>query len=219
MKPNKSFKTSFIVGISFMSIGLVLSLTGFSNMGMALFFFMPLAIGISSGILPDTKQAIYGVLLSLGVFLLFTAIEGLVCIIMALPIILFAVGLGWAVGKIFRQMWKKKDEVNLKLSFSPIIIIAIAYFFEVFSGSTMVPAAVSSTVLLNASPSEVYNAIIEVDTVNVDLNLLQKLGLPIPRKCTLTKEKVGGLRICDFEECQIFETITEIWFLKKNIQT
>lgn len=206
----KSFKISFIVGLTFTSIGLILTLTGLADLGMAFFFFLPLAIGISSGLLPDLKQAIYGTLSSLFIFSLFliaTKAEGLVCVVMALPIILIAIWIGWAIGRSIR---KDKKDTNIKFTIAPLLIFLVANLLEIFSGNPKVPASVSTSFILNNSPEKVYNSIIAVDTVDVETNLLQKIGLPTPRKCILTEAKVGGLRLCEFEEGTIVEEIKEL---------
>jgi hypothetical protein len=190
-------------------------LSGWSNLGMAFFFFLPLAIGISSGILPDLKQAIKGTLISLAVFsvfLLVTKLEGLVCVLMALPIILLAILLGWAIGGLIKKR-SKKDDPTLKTCFTPILIFIVANFFDLSSGNQMLPSLVANTITLKATPSEIYRSIIAVDTVDVETTFLQKLGLPIPTRCILTAEKVGGLRICIFNQGKIIETIKE---LKEN---
>ena len=208
---NKSFKTSFFVGLIFCSIAITFLLVGMADLGFGLFFFLPLAIGISSGLLPDLKHAVLGTLLSLGVFsaiLIFAAIEGIICVVMALPIILLACWLGWAIGRYFRR--KKAKENTLKTTLSPFIIFIVASSFELFIGNPFVKSEVSSSILLNGTPEKVYNSIIHVDTVDVETNFLQKIGLPIPRKCILTEEKVGGLRLCLFEEGEIIEKITQI---------
>ncbi|NMM48125.1 polyketide cyclase [Marinigracilibium pacificum] len=211
---NKSFKTSFIVGFVFCSVAIIFLLVGLSDLGMGLFFFLPLAIGISSGLLPNLKQAIWGTLASLGlfsIFLIVTNIEGFICVLLALPILLISALIGWFIGRLFRK--KNKDETNLKVTVLPFLIFIAASFLELFTGNPFVKNEVSTTFKIKGTPEQVYNSIIQVDTVDVETNLLQKAGLPIPRKCILTEEKVGGLRLCEFEEGRIVETITEI---KKN---
>jgi len=59
----------------------------------------------------------------------------------------------------------------------------------------MTSAEVSNSIIIEGTPSQVYDKIIKVDTVDVNTNFLQKIGLPTPRKCILTEEKVGGLRL------------------------
>lgn len=209
---NKNFKISFLIGLTFTSFGLILSLTGFSSLGLAFFFFLPLAIGISSGMLPETIHVVLGTIVSLFIFclfLFFTGTEGVICILTALPIILIAIGLGYGIGYIIR-LYRRKDNENFKVTLSPILLFLVANMFEMFSGSTMFPASVSTTIKIKGTPSQVYNSIIAVDTVNVETNFLQKIGLPTPRKCVLTEAKVGGKRICQFEEGVIVETIKEL---------
>src|SRR5690606_21632588 len=112
---NKSFKTSFFVGLSFCSLAITLMLIGLSDLGLGLFFFLPLAIGISSGMLPDLKQAILGTLVSLAIFSIFlitTKIEGVICVVMALPIIFISSLIGWAIGRFIRK--KNEEENNIK---------------------------------------------------------------------------------------------------------
>lgn len=210
-KYNKQFITSFIIGLIFPAIGFGFCMAGLSNMGFAFFFMMPLAIGLSSGILPDTKNTVKGVLLSLGVFtilLLVTKLEGLVCVLMALPFVLLAIGIGWLIGKVVQKI-RGNQEPGLKMTLSPILLFFMANFFELFSGNVMIPASVSTVVEIDGTPTEVYQSIIAVDTVDVETNWLNKIGLPTPRKCELTEEKVGGLRVCTFEEGVIIETIKE----------
>lgn len=211
---NKSFKTSFIVGFVFCSIAVTLLLIGLSDLGLGLFFFLPLAIGISSGLLPNLKQAILGTLSSLGLFsilLISIKIEGIICVLLALPILLLSAWIGWFIGKQFKK--KNEEENTLKATVSPFLIFIAANFLELFIGNPFIKNEVSTTFTINGTPEKVYNSIIQVDTVDVETNFLQKVGLPIPRKCILTEEKVGGLRLCEFENGQIVETITE---LKKN---
>ena len=57
---------------------------------------------------------------------------------------------------------------------------------------------------------EVYNAIKSVDTLIADKPFLMKLDLPIPNKCILEQEGVGGLRICYFSGGTITEKITQL---------
>jgi len=212
MKINKSFLISFIVGIAFVSIGTLLCITAYTNMGLAFFFFLPLAVGISSGTLPDTKSAIWGTVIGLLLFLFFliiTRIEGIVCILMASPIVFLAVFIGWLIGKAIKR-FRKKRAASFRMSIAPILVYMAASFFEVFSGNYMVPASVSTTVVLQANKEQVYQSIIQVDTVDVATSFLQKVGLPTPRKCVLTKNQVGGLRLCHFEEGIIIEEIIEM---------
>ncbi len=98
MKNLDSFKISFVVVFLYCSVAIALLLTGFADLGGAMFCALPLAIGISSGMLPDLRQSIYGMFLSMAVFsvvLIFTQAEGIICVIMAAPILMFCSWIGW----------------------------------------------------------------------------------------------------------------------------
>ena len=46
---------------------------------------------------------------------------------------------------------------------------------------------------------QVYDVIKSVDTLNVEKTFLMQLDLPVPHKCVLDKEEVGGIRTCYFD--------------------
>lgn len=210
-KSNRSLVISFVIGVSCTTLGLVASLAGYMELMWGIFIFLPLAIGVSSGILPDIKQAIIGTMASLFVFAviaLATGSETLVCIIYALPVLLLAITIGWFIGNLIKQNRKNKN--NLSIAIYPFLLVIAVGLFEFFAGDKKTPGKVETSIVLAASPAEVYQEIIAVDTVKVEVNWLHQIGLPTPTKCILTEEKVGGQRLCLFKEGRIVETITEL---------
>lgn len=208
----KSLIISFVIGVTFTTLGLAASLMGYIQLMWGMFIFLPLAIGISSGILPDLKQAIIGTMASLvvfGIISLVTGSETLVCLIYAVPLLLVAIVIGWFIGNLIKKQRKNKD-ANVKVALYPFLIVFAVNLFEIFSGTTAVPARVETSMIIAASPSALYQEIIAVDTVAVERNFLHEIGLPTPTKCVLTEEKVGGLRYCHFKEGMILEEITEL---------
>ena len=59
-------------------------------------------------------------------------------------------------------------------------------------------------------PEQVYHTIKSVDTLIARKPFLMKLDLPIPEKCVLESEEVGGLRTCYFSGGTITERITQL---------
>lgn len=212
----KSFYISWIIGLTFSILAVVFLLIGWTGYGLSLFCILPIALGISSGILPDRKWALYGLFVALGIFLLLLVtggVEGFVCILMAIPILVPFVFLGYLIAAVFRHFSKKnKDTINASI-FYPFAFFILGSFIEMLMGNPKVREATTTSVVLAATPAEVYRNIIHVDTVDVETNFMHTLGLPVPRKCILTEEKIGGKRICVFEEGEIVETIKD---LKQN---
>ncbi len=216
MTPQKrSFYLSWAIGLLFTLSGLVFLLLGQSFYGVALFCVLPVALGLTSGILPDRRWAFYGLILTLAIFFILVlagGVEGMVCVLMAMPIVIPLIFLGYLIAELIRKLSRKKPEdksFNISLLYPFLVFLGMG-FLELVMGNEQVQEATSTTLLVADSPAEVYRKIIHVDTVNVETNWLHNLGLPIPRKCTLTEEKVGGKRICVFEEGEIIETITEL---------
>jgi hypothetical protein len=214
MNRKKYFWISW-AGVLLLSLTAFLLLqTGFINYGITLFCVLPACIGLLTGIVPQTGKAIFGMLAALTAFIGFLWIggfEGIVCILMALPIIAICILLGYIIAAIFRYFTRKDD--TLKFSFLPFIIFLSAAGFESFWEGRQSYDMVTTTVVLPFQASEVYDNIKEVDTVTASPSLFHKLGLPYPRKCIMTAESEGGLRICEFDEGKIVETILK---LRKN---
>ncbi|MGO8055632.1 hypothetical protein, partial [Rhizobium leguminosarum] len=70
--------------------------------------------------------------------------------------------------------------------------------------------SVKTEIILPYSTIEVYEGLKSFDTLIADKPFLMKLDLPIPTKCILEKDEVGGLRTCYFSGGTITERITEL---------
>ena len=195
-------------------ISLLLLYLGFLDYGVALFCILPGCVGLFTGFIPKRKLAIIALVLALAcIFLILWAgqVEGLVCILMALPLVAVCALVGYLIGLIIKLFTRKKD--NLKLSILPLFILLVSYVFNhVWSGDG-VESAVSTSMILKVSPPIVYDYIKQVDTVTAPPHWFHELGLPYPYKCIMTAEEVGGKRICQFDAGVITETILE---LEKN---
>lgn len=212
MRSKKVFYFSWLVGITFCCLGFSFFYVGWIGYGVTLFCALPIALGIATGLMPDRRVALIGLGFALICFLigLFSfGLEGAVCLIMALPIVLPFIIVGSLVAEAIKRYRIKRKENKIYISTLPFVLFIASTLLESFLGSSQIEESVSSTIIVPDSRMEVYEKIIAVDTVDVKLNILHKLGLPVPLKCILTEEKIGGLRICEFKEGQIIETITE----------
>ncbi|HUS00300.1 MAG TPA: hypothetical protein VMY77_01150 [Chitinophagaceae bacterium] len=221
---DKSFRLSIIISLIFLSIGFLLLHYGLIAYGWAFFILLPIAVGIGIGALPDKKWAIYGSLVGGTIFILLLfagQAEGFICVLMSLPIIIPFVFLGYIISHLIKRYRLLKQTDNLKIILFPFIIFLIIAPIEkniVRDSKSIIE--VRTEIILPFLPMQVYNAIKSVDTLNAEKPWLMKLDLPVPEKCVLEKEEVGGLRTCYFTGGKIVEQITQLKkgeILKMNV--
>ncbi|HRI00959.1 MAG TPA: hypothetical protein PK006_07905 [Saprospiraceae bacterium] len=186
---------------------------GLTNYGFSLFVFLPFILGTILGDSLVKNISLYGLSISFGVFislLLIGKLEGMVCILLALPIIFFFIALGFFIRYLLgRKQSQEKDKI--KSTIAPYFIFLIISFSEkhIF-GNDQEIIVVKTEMILPYNSMQVYDAIKSVDTLIAEKPFLMKLDLPIPTKCILEKEEVGGLRTCHFSGGSITEKITEL---------
>ncbi len=145
------------------------------------------------------------VLCFLGV--LFTGLEGIVCIFMAAPLIFAAAilgaGLGWAVHKNF------DSRVNMLLF--PLMgvssVVAAGQAEQTLYSGARFETVISTRVVLT-TPENAWRAIIAAESIAADKPFLLRIGLPVPVSCSIDREEVGAKRTCHFTSGLIEEQIT-----------
>lgn len=209
---DRSFRISGIITLVFLILGILFLEYGLIQFGWVLFVGLPVVIGIAIGALPKRRLALYGLYTTLVLFLIsliFLGIEGLLCVLMALPIIIPFLFLG----SVFTHLYKRYREIKtdfLKVVITPLVMLFAMVVIEKIYDQPNGEFQVKSEIILDYSPFEVFDAIKSVDTLIAEQPILLRLGLPVPYKCILEKEEVGGLRTCLFEDGKIVERITEI---------
>lgn len=212
MKSKRSFYISWFISLVFCITAFALLYFDYTPYGISLFCIFPLILGISTGIIPDTAKAFWGTIAGLFVFfllLLALGFEGVICLVMATPIIGPFVFLGYLIAYLVKKYRKNKSS-KIYISIVPFLLFVLAAGIEKFMGDETLKEEVTTSIILPHSPELIYDEIIHVDTVAAKKGFLHQLGLPVPLNCTLTEEKIGGLRICEFEDGRIIETITAL---------
>jgi hypothetical protein len=187
------------------------------GMGSVMFLLVPLCAGFAIAMVTRGRNATWAatllaVLISLA-FLVAGQIEGVLCAILAFPLLLFALGVGAVIGHFFRRhvLERFRHQITgatIVFALTPAIILA-GHHAELPSLDTVRRETVSNTIFLQASPQEVWANIQSIDSISGTKPLLMHFGLPVPLRCTLERKSVGAKRTCYFENGFIEEIITE----------
>jgi len=211
----KEFALSIIISLFFLSLGFALLHYELIGYGLSFFVFLPFALGYILGKSTIKTISLWGLVLSVVIFfilLLAGGLEGMVCILMAMPLIMGAIALG-AFIKYLTKKYQKSDRQNnlIKSSILPFCLFLTFAFIETeLTKNEQSVIKIKSEIILPYSPIQVYETIKSVDTLDTEKPFLMKLDLPIPQKCVLEEEKIGGIRTCYFNGGQIVEKITEL---------
>lgn len=187
----------------------------FPAMGMTLFALVPLAAGFSitlvtRGSNSAVAAALLAVLATL-VVLIATGKEGVLCALLASPIIFGSLFIGLGIGVLARMILSRNKNRTTMTGMLLIVAPALVVAGEKIETPTLaVPRTevVQSTIEVNDSVERVWNNILTIDSIQASKPLLMYVGLPIPQKCALQGQGVGAKRTCYFNAGYIEETIT-----------
>lgn len=209
---DRSFRFSIIQTSIFLGLGMLFLHQGWAEYGWVMFLGFPIILGLSLGIHPNKKAMSYGAILALAFFLFFiiiAGIEGIVCVIFLLPLILIPLFLGLIIVHLIERFGEIRKEVKVRMAWSPLLIFILAVPLEkAVVMDRRAIETVTTEIILPYSAIEVFDAIKSVDTLYGAKPFLMRLDLPVPNKCILEEEEVGALRICYFEGGRIVEEVT-----------
>ena len=128
---DKSFRLAITITLIFFGVGIVFLMLGLTSYNWALFVLLPIVVGLSIGALPNMKYALYGAIAATIVVLLALYVPGLsgfICIVMALPIVIPLIFLGYTVSFLMRRYRQIKSEERLSVLLIPLIAFIVAAF-------------------------------------------------------------------------------------------
>jgi len=221
---DRSFRLSIILTFIFMGTGIAFLFLGLADYSWILFVLLPIVLGISIGALPNRKWALYGAILAAIIFLLLLLVgqlSGFICVVMTLPILIPLIFLGSIITHLIKRYEEIKSTDKLPVLLLPLLLFLFAAPVERFlKQEKRKVIEVRTEQVFNYTPEQVYDAIKSVDTLIAEKPFLMKFDLPVPVKCVLSKEEVGGIRTCyfkggnlsggDFGGGTITEKITEL---------
>lgn len=207
-----------LTGVGFGLGGFFLSeVPNAQGMGMVMFWLTPMLAGFAIALVtpkPNTMPAamLLSALVSL-VILVALGKEGLLCAVLAFPLLAAGLALGAVCGNLFRKYVMagvRNQSMTMMLFFlaAPAFILA-GHRAEYRELGVPRKEIVTSSVTIAASPNEIWSHILSIDSIAVPKPLLMYIGLPIPVRCQLVGSGVGAKRTCYFEKGSIEETITE----------
>jgi hypothetical protein len=199
---DRSFRISIILTFIFLGSGLSFLFLGLVNFSWILFGLLPIVLGLSIGALPNRKWALVGAGIAALFFLyglLTVGLAGFLCIFYSIPLVLPLIFVGSVITHLINRYKNIKTE-KFQILLLPLIPFLIAAPIEhVLINDKEVLIDVTTEKVFDYTPEQVYDAIKSVDTLDAEKTFLMNFDLPVPTKCVLEKEEIGGMRTCYFD--------------------
>lgn len=197
----------------------------FEEYGWTVFTLVPFFLGFVPTLIYGTlkgisnNQAIKIGFASLSIFCLSTllfAIEGIICIIMASPIMMACTAIGVLVG-----YWIIKNRKPNTSQLSSLVLLPIIFIAVDTAISTKEYLEVKTAIEINAPIEEVWKNIVSFGQIEEPDEWLFKTGIAYPINAEITGTGVGAIRYCNFTTGSFVEPIT-VWdepsLLKFDVQ-
>ena len=204
------------------SVGMVaLNVYVFRQYGTVLFFLTPAFVGLFAGYLLNRKQlvsvsstvgtAAVTVLLSSACLLLF-AMEGLICLAMAMPLAIIVVAIGALCGRaIAHKMLTRQEDNRPPNQLYPMLFLAA---LPLLSGAeSILPKThdlyeVRTEVVIDAPVERVWKEVVHFSQLPEPPQWVKTIGIAYPIRAKLVGEGVGAVRYCEFSTGPFVEPIT-----------
>ena len=183
------------------------------NLGSVLFVFVPISAGVAIKLTMKERGSIAAAAL-LATFLSLVALvaagrEGLLCALMAFPLVFVTLLVGIGLGHVIRKITGAGNIPTSTILFMLPVLIIGGHQLELRTPWLPRQSVVKTTIWLAASPDRIWPYIQAVDSISGPKPFLMRVGLPIPQKCVLRGKAVGSKRICYFDQGYIEETLLE----------
>lgn len=208
---------------------IVILLTAFSvnlldEYGLVLFMFVPFLLGSISSFAYSyfekrtlkqyVKISFLTLLVSCGLLILIR-IEGIVCVIMASPVVSLFVFLGALIAYLTRGASKRKTTALLSVN---ILLVPLLMSLESqISSDENGLIEVRTSKIINASKEEVWKQVIAFPEIPEPTEILFKTGVAYPISSRIEGDSVGAVRYCEFTTGAFVEPIT-VWDAPNHLQ-
>lgn len=189
-----------------------LSVYTLDTYGASLFFATPLVAGAAAAFFfnrsgPQSYGNTLAVsLLAIGIpgaALLLFALEGAICLIMAVPIVVPIGLVGGVIGKVIA------DATTTPSSHIPPMLLVLPILAGVESATTPTPEhLVTSSVEIDAPPEVVWRNVVDFPPIDARAAWYFRAGIACPMEATIEGNGVGAVRRCVFTTGEFVEPIT-----------
>ena len=148
-------------------------------------------------------------LLLTGSFLLLLGLEGLICMLMALPLAAPLVWMGAALGFLLQ---KRSPRLASATQVIPALLLAMPTAFWMEKQQMPVPPlySVTTAVEIDAPPETVWQSVISFEEIPEPEDWMFRLGVAYPIRAEIQGSGLGAVRYCVFSTGTFVEPI-EIW--------
>ncbi len=216
-EPRHEYRHALLAVGAGLFVGLVMlgiSVYAFQLYGATLFFGTPLLMGACAGFFynrphPQSWSGTLGVgmllMLAAGGTLLLFALEGLICLLMAVPLV-FPLGLiGAALGKAIA------DSTGTSLRQTWSVLLALPFLAGAEALYHPAPEyVVVSRVEIDAPPETVWRNVVEFSDMPDPEEWFFRTGIACPMRARIEGQGVGAVRYCEFTTGAFVEPIT-VW--------
>ena len=219
--PKSKFGAALTGVLLCVPVALLLTLFGvkvLANYGWGLFVGVPFVVGFVSSAVYNLREprstagsmgvAVLGTLLA-GCCMLFFAIEGFICLLMAMPIAAPIAMMGGALARsIFARPIPAAPAAQTLGAL--VLVLPLLMTGEQAAHFPPVPLAIRSEVVVNAPPQEVWDQLIAFAEIPQEREWLFHTGVAYPIRAEIQGQGPGAVRYCVFSTGAFVEPI-EVW--------
>jgi len=186
---------------------------GAFHYGWSLFLLTPMVVGIGASWLPRGPRPSLGACVRasftvnaiLCLLFLLLGIEGVICIVMATPLVALMGSLGGLLGGLLRRRWE-----HPRVSAQLLVLLAVPFLlaWERPRTDIQTPIAVTTEVTVRASPEEVWQETIDFSPISDPPIGILRLGIAYPTHAILRTKGNQVIRECHFTTGPFIEPIT-----------
>lgn len=204
------------VGLAFGWLGFfAIRLFEAPRMGGVMFLLLPLVVGATIALV--TPRPIAGISIISGTIALVICLislvsihaEGVLCALMAFPLIFGSLLVGVGIGLLFRRFVRETRSMTTNylvfLAMPALVLGGEGVQQKVFPRPRV--QTIRTSIHLDAPQEQVWANIQSLDSLAGQKPFLMHVGLPVPQRCVLQGTAVGSKRTCYFDQGSIEETI------------